>query len=193
MIPRHLCRRFGGVLWARLRQCREDPIGKPVANLITALAQMPFSAARGSFRLVVFDTKPSPPYNAPLVRANSASATILLWAFCPHRTHSARRLFRRALTRLALFSVSNGVWACSASSSPQACGPVRAHARRRIECERFIFIYGKGLLWISSTAKRAWPWSACWSALEWRFWPSPATPPTWPYAPRASSAIWQVP
>ena len=168
-------------------------MGDSSANLMSDACPDALSTVRGRLAPATFDTKPLPPYNAPLVRANSASAIILPWAFCPHPTHSARRRFRRALTRLALFSVSNGVWACSALSSPQACGPVRAHTRRRIECERFIFTYRKGLPWISSTAKRAWPWSACWSASEWRFWPSPATPLTWPCAPRASSATWRAP
>ena len=63
----------------------------------------------GKISAAAFDTKPLPPYNAPLVRANSASAIILLWALCPQAPHSARCRFRRALTRLALFSVSNGV------------------------------------------------------------------------------------
>ena len=79
--------------------------GKPIGD---SYASAPFTV-RGGLAPVAFDTKPLRPYNAPLVRANSASAIILLRAFCPHPTHSARRRFRRALTRLALFSVSNGV------------------------------------------------------------------------------------
>ena len=118
-----LRRRYGDLIGdsaASLQAIRRSPIGEAAAvprgpygqtraNLITALAQTSLPAARGRLTPAAFDTKPLPPYNAPLVRANSASAIILLWAFCPHRTHSARRLFRRALMRLALFSVSNGV------------------------------------------------------------------------------------
>ena len=163
-------------------------MGDSSASLMRSACPDALSTVRGRLAPATFDTKPLPPYNAPLVRANSASAIILPRAFCPHPTHSARRRFRRALTRLALFSVSNGVLGVFCLVVPAGLQPVRAHARRRIECERFIFTYRKGLPWISSIAKRAWPWSACWSASEWRFWPSPATPPTWPCAPRASSS-----
>ena len=105
---------------ASLQAIRRNPIGDATAMPRGSYGQThgkPYERClhkcpvyrSGKISAAAFDTKPLPPYNASLVRANSASAIILLWAFCPHPTHSARRRFRRALTRLALFSVSNGV------------------------------------------------------------------------------------
>ena len=105
---------------ASLQAIRRNPIGDATAMPRGSYGQThgkPYERClhkcpvyrSGKISAAAFDTKPLPPYNAPLVRANSASAIILLRALCPHPTHSARRRFRRALTRLALFSVSNGV------------------------------------------------------------------------------------
>ena len=124
-------RRFRGISQAIQRSPMGEaaamprrPYGQTRANLMSSACPDALSTVRGRLALATFDTKPPPPYNAPLVRANSASAIILLRAFRPsYPTHSAGRRFRRALTRLALFSVSNGVWACSALSSPRAYGP----------------------------------------------------------------------
>ena len=115
-------RRNGNAIGSCLRCCSEDIGTLPGESAVSlqAMPQQPYgrrfrfrrrlsSTARAGMLPSAFDTKPLRPYNAPLVRANSASAIILLWAFCPHPTHSARRRFRRALTRLALFFVSNGV------------------------------------------------------------------------------------
>lgn len=107
-----IAQRNGNAIGSCLRCCSEDTgtlSGDFAASSTDSACPDALSTVRGRFAPAAFDTRPLPPYNAPLVRANSASAIILLWAFCPHPTHSARRRFRRALTRLALFSVSNGV------------------------------------------------------------------------------------
>lgn len=107
-----IAQRNGNAIGSCLRCCSEDTgtlSGDFAASSTDSACPDAPSCRSGKISAAAFDTKPLPPYNAPLVRANSASAIILLWAFCPHPTHSARRRFRRALMRLALFSVSNGV------------------------------------------------------------------------------------
>ena len=84
---------------ASLQAIRRNPIGDATAMPRGSYGQThgkPYERClhkcpvyrSGKISAAAFDTRPLPPYNAPLVRANSASAIILLGAFCPHNdTH----------------------------------------------------------------------------------------------------------